>query len=114
MRQLNWIDQVGNIHTTLSQLEEQMAEGAANAPGLEDLKSALDDLRLRAWGLLMATSAEDYQAFQERFRLRRTREMCSAITSDLKAGKLSPSNPELPPFGQAAQESAAAIAELAS
>jgi hypothetical protein len=113
MTQLDWIDQVGIIHTTLTQLEVQVAEGSANAPALEDLKSALDELRLRAWGLLMATGAEDYQGFQERFRLRRTREMCSAITNDLKAGRLSLSNPELPPFGQATRESATTIPELA-
>jgi hypothetical protein len=30
--------------------------------------------------------------------------MCSSITSDLREGKLSPTNPELPPLGDAARE----------
>ena len=101
---LTWLDQVTNINATLTQLEQQIGDGVVTQHGLEDLKSALDDLRLRAWGLLMATSADDYKGFQERFRLRRTREMCSSITTDLRDGKLSLANPELPPLGDAARE----------
>ena len=40
--------------------------------GLAEFKSSVDDLRLRLWGLMSAGTANDYRAFQERFRLRRT------------------------------------------
>ena len=100
---LSWLDQVSDINATLTQLEQQIGDGVVSNQGLEDLKSALDDLRLRAWGLLMATSADDYKGFQERFRLRRTRELCTSITTDLLDGKLSLTNPELPPLGEAAR-----------
>src|SRR6187551_3806838 len=74
MSRFAWSEQVTTISSTLRTLEQQVADGQRDAPGLEDLKSALDDLRLRAWGLLMATNETDYASFQERFRIRRTKE----------------------------------------
>ena len=99
-----WTEQVANISAALHTLEEQVAEGDVSPPGLADFKSALDDLRLRAWGLLMATSADDYQGFQERFRIRRGKEMCRSLEGDLRAGKLNRRHPELPELGAAARE----------
>jgi len=99
-----WTEQVANISAALHALEEQVAEGDVAAPGLADFKSALDDLRLRAWGLLMATSADDYKGFQERFRIRRGKEMCRSLEGDLRAGKLSSRHPELPELGAAARD----------
>jgi hypothetical protein len=99
-----WTEQVANISAALHALEEQVAQGDVAAPGLADFKSALDDLRLRAWGLLMATSADDYKGFQERFRIRRGKEMCRSLEGDLRAGKLSSRHPELPELGAAARD----------
>ena len=113
MSRLAWSEQVTTISTTLRTLEQQVADGERDAPGLEDLKSALDDLRLRAWGLLMATNETDYAGFQERFRIRRTKEMCSAMSSDIRAGKFNRQNPELPGVAQAAREVAKAVEEAA-
>ena len=109
MNRFAWSDQVTTISTTLRSLEQQVADGERNAPGLEDLKSALDDLRLRAWGLLMATNETDYYNFQERFRIRRTKEMCTAMSSDIRSGKMNANNPELPAVAQAAREVALAV-----
>ena len=111
MSRFAWSEQVSTISSTLRTLEQQVADGERDAPGLEDLKSALDDLRLRAWGLLMATSESDYAGFQERFRIRRTREMCTAMSSDIRAGKFNRKNPELPGVAQAAREVAQAVEE---
>ena len=113
MSRFAWSEQVTTISSTLRTLEQQVADGERNAPGLEDLKSALDDLRLRAWGLLMATSETDYAGFQERFRIRRTKEMCSAMSSDIRSGKFNLRNPELPAVAQAAREVAKAVEETA-
>jgi hypothetical protein len=99
-----WTEQVANISAALHALEEQVAQGDVATPGLADFKSALDDLRLRAWGLLMATSADDYKGFQERFRIRRGKEMCRSLEGDLRAGKLSSRHPELPELGAAARD----------
>lgn len=113
MSRFAWSDQVTTISSTLRTLEQQVAGGERDAPGLEDLKSALDDLRLRAWGLLMATSESDYAGFQERFRIRRTKEMCSAMSSDIRSGKFNRQNPELPGVAQAARDVATAVEEAA-
>lgn len=99
-----WTEQVANISEALHTLEEQVAHGDVAAPGLADFKSALDDLRLRAWGLLMATTADDYQGFQERFRIRRGKEMCRSLEGDLRAGKLSSRHAEIPELGAAARD----------
>jgi len=52
----------------------------------------------------MATSADDYKGFQERFRIRRGKEMCRSLEGDLRAGKLSSRHPELPELGAAARD----------
>jgi hypothetical protein len=41
----------------------------------------------------MATRADDYQGFQERFRIRRGKEICRPLDVDLRACKLSPQHP---------------------
>jgi hypothetical protein len=46
MGQFAWTEQVGTISSMLRTLEDQVARGdLAATPGLEDFKSALDDLR---------------------------------------------------------------------
>jgi len=106
-----WTEQLATISATLQTLEDQVAHGDLGASGLEAFKSALDDLRLRAWGLLMAANADDHHGFQERFRIRRGKDMCTALCGDLRAGKLSARHPELPELGAAAQELAATVDE---
>jgi hypothetical protein len=113
MSRFAWSEQVTTISSTLRTLEQQVADGQRDAPGLEDLKSALDDLRLRAWGLLMATNESEYANFQERFRIRRTREICSSLSNDIRAGKFDRRNPELPSVAQAARDVAMAVEEAA-
>ena len=111
MGQFAWTEQVATISSILHTLEEQVAQGDLAAPGLEDFKIALDDLRLRAWSLLMATNTDDHHEFQERFRIRHGKEMCRALGTDLRTGKLSGRQPELPELGAAARELAATVEE---
>jgi hypothetical protein len=104
-----WNDPVAAIDATLQTLEDQVAQGDVATPGLEAFKSALDELRLRAWGLLMATNADDPQGFQERFRIRRGKDMCRALCGDLQVGKLSGRHPDLPELGAAAHDLVAMV-----
>jgi hypothetical protein len=105
-----WTEQVATINSMLQTLEGQVARGdVAATPGLEDFKSSLDDLRLRAWGLLMAASADDYRGFQERFRIRRGKDMCRALVADLGTARLSGRHAELPELGAAARDLATAV-----
>jgi hypothetical protein len=99
-----WTAPVASISSTLRTLEDQVARGDPITPGLENFKSALDELRLRAWGLLMATAADDPRGFQAHFRILRGRDMCRALITDLETGKLSGRQPELPELGTAATD----------
>jgi hypothetical protein len=109
MSQFAWPEQVASLRTMLNTLE---AEGKPDDQArLAEFKGALDDLRLRTWGLLTAMNADDPHAFQERFRTHRGTEMCRALTSDLRTGKLSSGQPDLPALGHAARELSATVKE---
>lgn len=71
-----------NMATRLEQAHDLPPEGVA------DLKNAVDDIRIRLWGILMAGDASDYQGFAGRFRMRRAAECCRGIDQDMSAGKL--------------------------
>ena len=112
MNQLAWSEQVATLSTMLNTLEGQLAAGGTlSTPGVAELKSALDDLRLRTWSLLTAANADDPHAFQEQFRTHRGTEMCRALSTDLRTGKLSGRPPELPALGAAARDLSAAVKE---
>jgi hypothetical protein len=71
---------------------------------LEGLKSSVDDVRFRLWGLLMAVNSKDYKVFNERFRLRRTAEICQGILDDADAGRLSLTHTEAGALGVVTRE----------
>jgi hypothetical protein len=112
MERFAWLEQVATLRAMLDTLEAQLAHGDLGTSGLEEFKSALDDLRLRAWGLLMATSSDDPHGFQERFRTRRGTEMCRALSSDVRTGKLTGRQSDLPALSAAARDLAAAVKEM--
>jgi hypothetical protein len=109
MSQFAWPEQVGTLSAMLDTIEERVRTGNSGAPGLAEFKSALDDLRLRAWSLLTASNSDDPHGFQERFRAHRGTEMCRALTTDLRTGKLRGSQPDLPALAAAARDLSAAV-----
>jgi hypothetical protein len=98
------VEQVATLNSTLGAIEGRLARGQTPTEGLEDFKSALDDMRLRLWGLLSATGGGDSRAFQERFRIRRATEMCRSLSGDLKSGSVSGRHGELTALQQAVAE----------
>lgn len=111
MNQPAWTEQVSTLGAMLDALEGQIRSGDRNVSGLPELKSALDDLRLRSWSLLAAMHQDDPHAFQEQFRTLRGTEMTRALSADLRTGKLSGRQPDLPALGAAARDLAAAVKE---
>jgi hypothetical protein len=111
MSQLAWPEQVATLSAMLNTVEGQVGRGDLSTLGLVEFKSALDDLRLRTWSLLTAIHVDDPHAFQEQFRTHRGTEICRALTSDLKSGKLSGRPPDLPALGAAARDLATAVKE---
>jgi hypothetical protein len=109
MGQFTWAEPLATLSSMLAIVQDRVAQGELAAPGLAEFKGSLDDLRLRTWGLLMATNADDPHGFQEQFRTHRGTEMCRALTTDLRTGKLSGRQPDLPTLGGAARDLAAAV-----
>jgi hypothetical protein len=102
MTETSFTEQVTMFNALLEVIELRVAKGEVAREAVADFKSSVDDLRLRLWSVLGTGSANDYRAFQERFRLRRAREICRGLEDDLEAGALSPRHEELRPLGQAA------------
>jgi hypothetical protein len=98
------LEQVAILNSTLKAIEVRLARGQVPVEGLEDFKSALDDMRLRLWGLLSAAGGDDYRGFQERFRIRRASEMCRGLSGDLRGGSVSGRHAELAGLQDAAAE----------
>jgi hypothetical protein len=113
MSQPGFAEQVVTLNTTLLAIEARVSNGEIPVEALADFKSSVDDLRLRLWGLVSAGSANDYRGFQERFRLRRAKEICLGLEGDLRSGAMSGRHEELAPLGQAARDLARTVASMA-
>jgi hypothetical protein len=113
MAEPSFANQVATFNTVLETIETRVASGEVPRDAVADFKSSVDELRLRLWGVLGAGSTTDYRAFQERFRLRRAKEICLGLDDDLQAGALSRIHEELRPLGQAAASLAGRIEALA-
>lgn len=100
---------VATLRSALSAIDSQLTAGSLAADGLADLKSAIDDVRLRLWGALMTSDPQDYNGFRQRFRLRRATEICLGVATDLAEGALPGTHDELPGLGVAARELATRI-----
>lgn len=114
MTETPFTEQVARLSALLEAIELQVAKGEVAREAVADFKSSVDDLRLRLWSVLGTGSANDYRAFQERFRLRRAKEICRGLEDDLDAGALSPRHEELRPLGEAAGSLAGRIRAVAS
>ena len=71
MSQPSFSDQVTSFNALLGEIETRVAGGEVPREVVADFKSSVDDLRLLIWRVLGTVSANEYRAFQERFRLRR-------------------------------------------
>ncbi|HWA56130.1 MAG TPA: hypothetical protein VG692_02695 [Gemmatimonadales bacterium] len=98
---------VVTLRSSLRTIDEQLGNGALTPDRVEDIKSAVDDIRFRLWGVLTASSPQEYQAFRERFRLRRATEICHGLALDISEGRLTPTHRE-------AAELRAALSDLLS
>jgi hypothetical protein len=113
MVETSFADQVATFNAVIDSIETRVARGEVPRDAVADFKSSVDELRLRLWGVLGADTATDYRAFQERFRLRRAKEICRGLDDDLKAGALGRIYEELRPLGQAAASLAGRIEAMA-
>lgn len=96
---------IGNLQIAVTAFERQLgALEEVPAAGLEEVKTALDDLRLRIWTVLMAQNSENSQEYLDRFRLRRAAENWHLLAFDVEAGRLKVSKKEADELLQALEE----------
>lgn len=96
---------LNRMHVAVKELSDQLgAVGQLPHESVADLKSAVDDVRLRLWGVLMAANTRDYQEFSESFRLRRAAEILQGILADAGAGRLGLVHKEAAELGVVARE----------
>jgi hypothetical protein len=96
---------LNRMHVAVKELMDQLQLIAGEPPdGLGDLKSAVDEVRLRLWGVLMAAHSQDDPGFGERFRLRRAAEILQGILGDIDAGRVNLSHTECAELGVVARE----------
>src|SRR5258707_6399887 len=89
MPQIDRLTAIGHLQLAVRAFERQLGalEGVPTA-GLEEVKTALDDLRLRIWTVLMAQNSENSQEYLDRFRFRRAAENLQLLAFDVDAGRL--------------------------
>jgi hypothetical protein len=96
---------LNRMHVAVKDLMDQLEVIGGEAPeGLAELKSAVDEVRLRLWGVLMAAQSPGDKGFGDRFRLRRAVDILKGIISDVDAGRLRLSNAEGGDLGIVARE----------
>lgn len=96
---------LNRMHLAVKELTGQLELISGHPPeGLQDLKSAVDDVRLRLWAVLMEATSSGERDFGERFRLRRAAEILQGILGDAEAGRLQLSSREASELGVVARE----------
>lgn len=80
---------LGEVRSAILTMARRL-ENASELPqeGIAELKNAVDDVRIRLWGVLMAGDSSDYKGFVGRFRMRRAAECCRGIEQDIAAGQI--------------------------
>jgi hypothetical protein len=76
-------------------MEHKLRRGDLAEEGLADLKSAIDDARLRLWAVISAKTAAAPDELLLGFRLRRATEICREVVAALEAGTLGAHQKEL-------------------
>jgi hypothetical protein len=101
--------QVGNIKAVLESIEAQVARGRVPAETLGQIKSSVDEVRLRLWAIMSAAGTGNYETFVQRFRLRRATEICRELAADITSGKVASDHAEMQALGEAARALAASL-----
>ncbi len=81
--------QVNSIRLTLQAVEAQVSNGKIQKGALDDLKSAVDEIRLRIWAIMSAAAEGNDGLALQRFRLRRAIEFCDTLNQEFQAGTMS-------------------------
>jgi hypothetical protein len=86
---------VRSIRATLQAIDGQLSRPGLPREAVEDVKRAVDDLRLRVWANMTASGATNPEAVLLRFRLRRAIDLCRQVDQELDGYPLGTNQREL-------------------
>jgi len=86
--------QIAQLRSQLTLVDAQLAKSQAAPEGLEDLKTAVDNVRTSVWAVLSASRSQNYPGFIARFRLRRCIDILKAVQNDLDTDASKTIHPE--------------------
>ena len=104
------VELISQISFAVETIEIGVRNGTVKTEEIADLKGTLDEARLRLWSLMNTPAEEDSLAFEERFRMRRAREICGRLAAGLTAGRISSRHPEFSELREISRSLAHAIA----
>lgn len=100
----NVLQQLAALNATIQTIPIQVGDGDRSVQNMEEVKRGLDDARLGLWARLQGAHSDNVVAFEERFRVRRTLELCTRLTTDLRLGVMNPEHQEFADLWIAAVE----------
>ncbi|HEV8613804.1 MAG TPA: hypothetical protein VGQ73_09835 [Gemmatimonadales bacterium] len=103
------VELISQLNFAVESLEVRFHTGEVEVRDIEELKGTIDDARLRLWSLLTIPADADRVAFEERFRIRRARELCGRLARDLEAKKIRAREPEFAELAETNRSLARAI-----
>ena len=103
------IPSVVTLRSALETVDAQLANGTRPPERVEDIKAAIDEIRFRLWGVITASGPGEYQAFRERFRLRRATEIAQGLAADFADGRIASTHREMSDLREALQHLLAAL-----
>lgn len=102
------------MRAALQAIEQRLEARAMPLSGVQDLKSGVDELRLRLWAILSASNNPDPASTLERFRLRRAIEILDSINIDIASGALRTGHKEIPMLVERAERLIAVLRATAA
>ena len=100
---------IAQINFSVSSIEVRFKVGEVLVSDIEDLKETIDSARLRLWAVMQTPAAQDLLGYEERFRIRRARELCGRLSEDLEAGRIATRHPEFAELKTLARRLAQAV-----
>ena len=107
-------DELQKMRAALQAIEQRLQAKSVPISGVQDLKSGVDELRLRLWAILSASNNPDPASTLERFRLRRATEILDSINGDIASGALRTSHKEIGMLEERAERLVAVLRRAAS
>lgn len=98
------VRQLAMIQAIPEWVETRAGRGDIRLEEVELIKSAIDDARIRIWGVLADELAGTRGLFVERFRIQRAIEICRDLSLELHGNLMDPSQQELRNLRRAARQ----------